>query len=304
MRVAIVGAGLAGLTAARALRKAGLSVVVYDKGRGVGGRISTRRADGGLQFDHGAQYLSAEDAGFAAVLSEARAAGAAGTWAFGLADDVTVGTPGMSAIAKYLATAIDVRQGMEIPSVTCDGGRYRVAGEDYDRVITTVPAPQAISLIGASHPLAGALASVVMEPSLTLMLALPASARGFEALRQPDEDIAWIALDSAKQARPGPDCWVAQAGRQWSRTHLDLKKSEIAQAMLPTVCKLLGADASEALYVAGHRWRYAQASSPLGQPFLAHEGSLFMGGDWALSDRAEGAWQSGSAMAQALLETR
>ncbi|TGN44114.1 FAD-dependent oxidoreductase, partial [Paracoccus liaowanqingii] len=66
IRVAIIGAGLAGLTCAGRLAQAGLSVTLFDKGRGPGGRLATRRADDGLRFDHGALWLAARDPGFAA----------------------------------------------------------------------------------------------------------------------------------------------------------------------------------------------------------------------------------------------
>ena len=52
--VVIIGAGMAGLACARHLADAGLAVVLLDKGRGVGGRVATRRV-GDMQFDHGAQ---------------------------------------------------------------------------------------------------------------------------------------------------------------------------------------------------------------------------------------------------------
>ncbi len=46
----IVGAGMAGLTAAAELQRAGRSVLVLDKGRGVGGRMASRRI-GDATFD-------------------------------------------------------------------------------------------------------------------------------------------------------------------------------------------------------------------------------------------------------------
>ncbi|MEM9344291.1 MAG: FAD-dependent oxidoreductase [Pseudomonadota bacterium] len=300
-RIAIIGAGLCGLTAARALQNEGLSPVVFDKGRGVGGRLSTRRAENGLQFDHGAQYLSAKDPSFAAFLAEAEAEGAATPWQ--VSDEAkTVGVPGMSGIAKFLAQGIDIRQSVEIQSLQQDSAGWRIADEPFDRVISTVPAPQAIRLLSEAHPLRGAMSGVVMEPNLTLMLALPDTDPPFETRRDPHDDVAWLALDSAKHDRAGPACWVAQAGLAWSKAHLELDKDEIAQKLLPLVCERLGADPLDALYVSAHRWRYAQASTPLGEPFLT-DSTLFVGGDWAISNRAEGAWLSGSAMARALLET-
>lgn len=305
MRVAIIGAGLAGLTAARGLRRAGLSPVIYDKGRGPGGRLATRRAEGGLQFDHGAQYLSAGTPGFAAFLREAEHGGVARQWSIGDGSRKIVGSPGMNAIAKFLAQGADLRQGIDITSIESAPGGLSVSGETFDRVICTVPAPQASRLVGPWRRLVEALNGVVMEPNLTLMLALPARpGRAFVTRRDAEDDIAWLALDSAKHDRAGPDCWVAQAGLDWSRAHLEHDKDEIAARMLPLVCERLGADPAEAIYAAAHRWRYALTSAPLGQAFLDDAGTLFLGGDWALSADAEGAWQSGEAIAQALLDSR
>ena len=63
LRICVVGAGMSGLTAARVLSHQGHDVVVVDKARGPGGRMSTRRIDD-LRFDHGAQYFTARDPHF------------------------------------------------------------------------------------------------------------------------------------------------------------------------------------------------------------------------------------------------
>ena len=80
-QVAIIGAGLAGLTLATRLTEAGHPVVVFDKGRGVGGRMSTRRGDAdGLRFDHGAQYFTIRDPGFRTLLERPALNGSWAKW--------------------------------------------------------------------------------------------------------------------------------------------------------------------------------------------------------------------------------
>ena len=79
--IAVVGAGIAGLSCATALQAAGHTVQVFDKSRSVSGRMSTRRDAGeGWQCDHGAQYFTARDPAFAAEVARWQQAGVAALW--------------------------------------------------------------------------------------------------------------------------------------------------------------------------------------------------------------------------------
>ena len=60
-RIGIVGAGICGLAAAAELAAAGREVAVFDKSRGIGGRLATRRVDA-MSFDHGAPAAHGEAA--------------------------------------------------------------------------------------------------------------------------------------------------------------------------------------------------------------------------------------------------
>jgi predicted NAD/FAD-dependent oxidoreductase len=62
--VAVIGSGLSGLSCERTLADHGFTVTVFEKSRGVGGRMATRRAEDNLSFDHGAQYFTARDSRF------------------------------------------------------------------------------------------------------------------------------------------------------------------------------------------------------------------------------------------------
>lgn len=304
--VAIVGAGIAGLACARRLRAAGLAPVLFDKGRGIGGRVATRRIDG-LQFDHGAQYVTARGADFAAVLGDLGTSGAAAPWDDGAGGTPLVGTPGMSSLARALGAGLDIRQGAPVTGIAPAGTGWRLRVGDTDhfaaRVVLTVPAPQVAGVLGGDHPLALAVAGVRMAPCLTLMAALRGPAP-FVTRRDPDDPLAWIAQDSAKPGRPrdGATAWVAQAGPDWSAAHLEDDPAALVALMLPMLRDRLGAAGAELRHASAHRWRYAQVGVPLGRPFLrSPDATLYLAGDWCLGARVDSAWTSGTAAAADLV---
>lgn len=312
MKVAIVGAGISGLACARELAAAGLDPVVFDKGRGVGGRLATRRAEGGLQFDHGASHVSATGTPFAALLKEAEAAGAVARWVQGAVTSDSqpcfVGLPGMSGLARYLARGLDVRVGATVGGVErIDAGWRLTAGEHsetFDRVVLALPAPQIIRLLGATHPLSQELSGVQMSPCLTLMAAFVGQGHvRDDEFAQPPGDLGTVTLENSKPGRQGnPQLWVAHANAEFSNHHLDRELPDLAQVMLPLLCDHLGRKPSEALHAVAHRWRYARVSQSLGLPFLSDPGGeMYLGGEWCLGNTAEAGWNSGRAIAGDLL---
>lgn len=303
----IVGSGLAGLSCARRLADAGLPVTVLDKGRGVGGRMATRRTREGWQFDHGAPYLMPEAPGFRSFVDGLCASGRAKGWAHGAGAPCWVGVPGMSEIARALAEGLDVRQAVTVTAVRRDDTDWQILTDSGSntaaRVVVTTPPPQVPALIGADHPLVPICAEGVMAPCLTVMAVLrPDQPVPFTNRRDPEDALAWIAYNSAKPDRPGPGCWVAQASVGWSQQHLERTKDDIAQRLVALLCDRIGADPAALLYSAGHRWRYAHVATPLGQPFVRDAShSLYLGGDWCLGPTAEAAWLSGRAIAEDIL---
>lgn len=300
---------MAGLNVARLLKAAGEDVTVFDKGRGLGGRCATRRAQGGLQFDHGAQYVTAKTEEFAEFLEAAAADGAAATWGEVNGKPLWVGKPGMSALAKYLARDLEVRQGIRVQSIRDDDNGVSLetdAGpETFDRVICTAPAPQSLALLPPDHELASALSAVRYDPCIALMVEVEGMVPPEipDAQRDADEILSWITRDSSKSGRPvQASCWVAQASPAWSAEHLELSLDELAEKMLPEFCSRIQVTPDQIHHRDAHRWRYAAVTEILGQPFLiSSNGRLMLGGDWCLGARVEAAFISGAAMAEALL---
>ncbi|MGY6411149.1 MAG: NAD(P)/FAD-dependent oxidoreductase [Alkalilacustris sp.] len=310
-RVVVVGAGMAGLACARRLAEAGLSPVVIDKGRGIGGRMATRRAslpDGtALQFDHGAQYVTARGADFARLLGRMAADGAVAVWPGGTGRRRWVGLPGMSGLPRALARGLDIRQSVLVTALHALGTGWRLETDagpmEADAVVLTVPAPQAAALLGAEHPLAGALSAVDMAPCITLMAAFPGQIPGpFLSEASDTHSLAWIAQDSAKPARPcaAVTSWVAQASADWSARHLEEEMPALIPRLLSLLADRLDVDPARVLHASTHRWRHARTRTAAGRPFLS-DGTLWLGGDWCLGADVEAAWSSGHAIAEAIL---
>ena len=150
MRIAIVGAGMAGMSCGQRLSRLGHEVRLFDKGRGPGGRMATRRMeDGGttLHFDHGAQYFTARDPRFVEQVAHWEASGVAARWA-AAGDDAWVGTPAMNAPLKAMAGELGVQFRTRIEQLVRDGEGWQIDGEGapdarFDAVLVAVPAEQA-----------------------------------------------------------------------------------------------------------------------------------------------------------------
>jgi renalase len=315
---AIVGAGLAGLACAKTLAAHGVAVRLFDKGRGVGGRMATRRVEAAgqsLQFDHGAQYLTARHPLFRATLDASKAK----PWP----DEARrVGVPRMSAITRGLAEGLDIALSTEIVAIEGEPGAWRLRhaaargaaadaqpAEDgpFDAVVLAIPAPQAATLLArpAQH-LKRVLDMVRMAPCWTLMAAFAQRLPLPDTLRPVGGPIGWAARDSAKPGRNHEtECWVVQAGPEWTRAHLELPAAEAAAALRQAFAALAGGSLPEPIYAAAHRWRYALVETPLGAPCLWDPArGLGACGDWCVAARAEAAVDSGAAMAAVIGSSR
>ncbi len=316
-RIAVIGAGMAGLSCARLLHAGEADVALFDKARRPGGRLATRRVEA-LRFDHGAQYATARGAAFQAFLAGAGERVAA--WDPASARPRWVGLPGMSALAQAAAqggigTLLPLRQVTFIERVRVGWlvhhqdaravrpgtvGRGGEAAGPFDRIVLALPAPQAAPLLAAAgHALAVAVAAVVMEPCWAVMLAYAERQQGADT-RTLDGPLRWIARDSSRPGRAGlPDCWVAHGGPAWSAAHLEREPDAVLAELHAAFIAATGIDAAP-IYRAAHRWRHARTERPVGQACLSDPSAgLVVCGDWCLGVRVEDAFESGRAAAAA-----
>jgi len=304
--IAVIGAGMAGLTAATALKAAGHDVTVFDKARGPGGRMSTRRHEtsaGPLAFDHGAPAFSTLGADFQAQVEAWILAGLVEPWRAG-GEALYVGVPGMNAPLKAMATELDARWSVTVTGLTPAGSGWGLAGAEgtgpFEAIILAIPAEQASGLLDAvDADLAARARACVSTPCWSLMLAFDGPVESAGAVVLGEGGAAWAGRQSSKPGRPEPEAWVVQASPEWSSVHLELAPDQAAALMFEQFQAAVGSPLPGVVSSAAHRWRYARAGASEG-PVAVWLPDLSLGvcGDWLGGSSVEGAWRSGRAVSE------
>jgi renalase len=322
--VAVVGAGVSGLTCASCLGSLGFQVRVFDQGERPGGRASTRRA-GRFHFDHGAQYFTVRDPDFAERIGEWLAEGTMALWhgrvrvlengrISGSEDDTVryVGVPGMGALAWSLARDSQVVSGVEIASVERRGKRWLLFDADnsrlgrFDLVLAAVPAPRAAALLGGAPRLAAQAETVCMAPTWAVLVGFSAPLElPFDGAFVHDSPLAWVARNASKPGRPRAEAWVLHASHTWSLEHLGDDRRDVADRLLEALSAATGERKLPSIeHVTAHRWRFAEPETPLPERCLFDpERGLGACGDWCGEPRVEGAYLSGLALAERVSTT-
>src|SRR5918992_5580977 len=214
----IVGAGLSGLAAARALQDAGMRVTILEKEEKVGGRMRTDRIEEGI-FDHGAQFFTVRGKRFGEMVEGWLSSGVAEEWTRGFADAYGEknedghprykGARGMTAIAELLAQGLDVRTGAEVSGLcrTKRGWKAvaRSSTHSADALVLTGPTPPALALVDRNGiPLPEearkALKGIGYDPCIAVMALLD----GESAIPEPGgvqiggDPLFWIADNQKK----------------------------------------------------------------------------------------------------------
>ncbi len=312
--VAVIGAGLAGLSIAQALQAHDRSVVLLDKSRGIGGRVATRRLHE-VYLDHGLPHF--QDQGpytrnlieqYPQTLQPWR--GQPGSYASPM---------GNTAIAKVMAADLSIQRQYCVTEIHLDAQAWTVQGAAMDNppiqsraLVLAIPAPQAIALLDTLPPspaqsaIIHRLAQVVFDPCLTVMVGYPLSRQ--EKLPQrgimegEGENLQWVIEDSSKREQPHQLTLCLHSTPTFAQTHEDDWPAGVDLLLADWIAQA-GPAFSEPLWVQGHRWRYAFTKTPLGAEMALGTFSLplICCGDWCLGATAEAALASGQAAGNWLL---
>jgi len=321
-RCLIVGAGMAGLTAARLLKENAITPIVLEKSKGVGGRMATRRIEKGV-LDHGAQFLTARDARFQKLVAEWEARGVLREWCQGFPSDTgprlcdghtrykAVG--GMTALAKHVARDLDVHLNTPVTAIRSAKGRWNVGtgtGESFeaDALILTPPVPQALEIMEVSAlPIPKAtrdlLAGIHYDPCMTLLALLehPSAIPDPGGMRFSDGPVAFLADNHRKGISPDALCVTIQSSAEFAKTRGEDSDEAVARSLLIAVEKWVDASTVRAFQV--KRWRYSMPLELYPDPCLLvlSDPPLILAGDAFGGPRVEGAALSGLAAAGVLL---
>ncbi|WP_257265445.1 NAD(P)/FAD-dependent oxidoreductase [Endozoicomonas sp. ONNA2] len=325
MKVALVGAGLSGIKAASLLADLGHEVTIFEKSRGLGGRLANRREAWG-ELDIGAQYFTARDPGFQQQVKLWLKACAVKIWEFlpyrveqGAlipSPDETVryiGSPLMNQLVYCLVSNFAVNFQCKISKVAKSGDGWRLFSADgelfsgFDWLLVSSPAEQSRTLLDSCSDVMAPVPEVVHQPCWAVGLAtrgkIPGDVQGIFG----DETVRWA---SRLSSRPGfikapevDDVWMLHFSPEWSEQQGKETTMDIGQAGLNWLQTLMAAKLEKSAEYQ-HYWRYANMK-PLtfDKPYLVDEQQrLAVIGAWCAGGRVEGAWLSAQRCIQDLTD--
>lgn len=329
-RVAIVGSGLAGLTAARLLMARNCSVTLFEKSRGPGGRLAAKRVSDGSpddgSVDIGAQYFTVRTPAFDQFLIRHAGQDCFAAWRgqFGFQTESGgwepfpeetryVGVPRMTALTRSLASGLDVQAETRIAHLDRSASGWTLQDTHgkshgfYDAVIITAPPAQARDLLRDSNMpvFEGQLDEAVchVQPCWAAAIHFHAPLKqAFDGMRCRDDVLYWIGNNSSKPGRENQDqWWVLHANPVWSGDHRDSSAGKVVDDMVTAFQRVTGCQSlpDQCIY---HRWLYAKSSSTDLPGFRwSDEHRIGLAGDWLSGGRVEGAFESASALVEHLI---
>ena len=308
--ILILGAGISGLLCATELQKTGLRVSVVDKGRGVGGRMATRRMGGG-RLDHGAQFFTVRDERFQAYVREWLDAGVVREW-YRTAPDAPnqpahvryCGVSGMSDVPKHLARKLTVYCSEQIQQLSRCRNQWMATSESgqtfcAQELVLTAPLPQSLQLLDTTGlDYAGGTQSELRKISYAKGLALLAILDGPSGLPEPgaiklkNSPIDWIADNYRKGISPDGIVGITvHATAAFAQKHWDTEDAERAPLLIAAVQEKLQ---SSIIEHTSHRWGFTHPQKIWPEAYYHNPAiKLTLAGDAFGGPRVEAAALSG-----------
>ena len=325
-RIAVIGAGISGLSCARTLLEHYCHVEVFEKESIVGGRFATQFAKSNgasISFDHGAQYFTAKADDFKTHVDDWLKNGLVAQWQGRVgklrngkllpeqnAHQRFVGIPHMHALAQHMASKLNVSVNSRVKNVGQKDGKWLLQFEDdaknstYDAVIISAPPLQTVPLLKEFKDLQDKCSVVAMNPCWATMVSFESPLPiNFDGIFGDEHDaLSWICRDSSKPQRPQGERFVLHASNEWTRKHLNENADVVSTALVKEFFGMTWTPPREFSSVQSYLWHYAAPAQTDSLYDLADESkTLRLCGDWSHSGRVEGAFLSGQYAARKIV---
>jgi renalase len=325
VRIGVIGAGVAGLGAARLLKLGGHEVVVFEKSKGLGGRCATRRLNG-FVFDTGATSIAPRGRALEPVMLQELVRSDLVTVAspiymhqslrISMGDSLKNSIarycygPGNNVLGKLLAQGLDVRLEQKVEAIEKHPQKgYRILGEEFEALILTAPIPQTRELltsVGEFRP----IANVTYRPCLSVLLGykVPTPEVKYHALVDPDQrhPLTWLSVESLKspgRAPEGCSAFVAQMSPDYSSSHFESTDESIIATTASYLERLYGKDFAVPEVADVKRWRFSQPEmTAMFDSVNRPNAKLLIASDGIVGGRVEYAYEAGYRAAQLLLK--
>lgn len=320
--IAIVGAGLAGLTLAYQLKESA-NITLFEKSRGVGGRLATRWANP-FYFDHGAQFFKAHSTAFKELIDQWLTSGVVARWDARFVEidqgqiqqsrqwdsfyPHYVGVPHMNSVAQALSKDLNVQLNTPIAEMKKLANSWQLFDDkgnelgNFDWVVCAIPIAQAKTLITGFYDHFPSIASIEMKACFSLMLGFdqPLSLP-FDSALVRNADISWISVNSSKPGRNASFTLLVNSTNAWANAHIDDDRDAVIAHLCQTTSQTIGQSVEHAVHKVVHGWRYANIGKQNTSGYvLDAEQQLALCGDWFIQGRVNAAFDSGMALSNIL----
>lgn len=319
LEIAVIGAGIAGATLVDSLaQKHGVALTVFEKSRGIGGRMSTRYS-GDHEYDHGAQYFIARGSEFRQQIKKWLQDKTIAEWQPRVVtlspqkkpfkrlwfEPHYVSQPRMNDLCKRLLSQQEVIRGTRVIELEQRQNQHYLLDEKqqthgpFDWVISTAPAEQTMELLAESR---ASLSHVEFDPCFALMLPWQGELPGWQAAKVNGSMLEWLCFNQYKPGRSHAPALLVHSCVEWARANFDRPLNLVKAEMLEALAELIELTTIGSLEDASiHRWRYARTSRPLGEPYWCNTNARIAAcGDWCLGSGVEDAFTSAKALANLL----
>lgn len=322
----IVGAGIASLALARALRQKGRAPVVLERSSSVGGRVGTRNLDG-ASFDYGPVFFHGRDPLFVRFFTQQEPDKLILGWpnrikgrglpcqpeAFDPNQTRWAWRGGLRPVLQQLGQLEHLHLEEEVSELRLQQGSWElvtVKGHSWrtpNLFLCLAHEQNLLLLRQVDHPSIQNLLDGLSQHSSMASLSLaahyrrPASMPEWDIWYPEESNLILISNETSKHGGEGLTL-VFQAKPVWSRNRVDKPKETWAGELLQEAQRLLGDWAGLPDLTHPHRWRYARmdSASYLPRPFLTQIQGCWLGlaGDLFQPNRGlEASWLSGLKLA-------